>query len=281
MKKSKKFLFSLPTVLVLALTVAIPGFAQAEEKKAEEKAEASGPLMNIKVSPYTKRPTEDAKTVAEGRVVYENSCIFCHGVEGTGDGPVSTYLSKDMAPQPRDFTAGIYKFRSTASGELPMDEDLYRTITRGVPGYMPGFVGLSPTDRWKLVYYIKSLSEEFKEVEEIEAITVVGSAIPSTAVSVNKGYEVYQEFKCWECHGGGGMGDGKKAPDLKDDWDYPLPPRNLTMLNSFKNGSEPAELYLTIMAGLDGGAMPSYADFFEGEEDKAWHLINYIRSLSQ
>jgi len=277
MNKSKKFLFSLPTVFVLALTVAVPATLQAEEEKADEQ---KGPLMNIKVSPYTKRPTEDAKSVAEGREVYENSCIFCHGVEGAGDGPVATYLSKDLAPQPRDFTSGIYKFRSTASGEMPMDEDLFRTVTRGVPGFMPGFVGLSPTDRWKVVYYIKSLSEDFKDAEP-EAIAVVGSAIPSTAVSINKGYEVYQQFKCWECHGGGGMGDGKKAPDLKDDWDYPLPPRNLTQLRSYKNGSEPIDVYRTIMAGLDGGAMPSYADFFEGEEENAWHLVNYIRALSQ
>lgn len=276
MNKSKKFLLSLPTVFVLALTVSVPAVSQAEEDKAESK----GPLMDIDVSPYKKRPAEDGKSVAAGREIYENSCIFCHGPDGEGDGPVATFLSKDLAPQPRDFTSGIYKFRSTASGEMPMDEDLFRTVTRGVPGFMPGFEGLSPVDRWKVVYYIKSLSAEFKEAEP-EAIAVVGSAIPSTAVSVNKGYEVYQQFKCWECHGGGGLGDGKKAPDLKDDWDYPLPARNLTMLNSYKNGSEPADLYRTIMAGLDGGAMPSYADFFEGEEENAWHLVNYIRSLSQ
>jgi len=26
--------------------------------------------------------------------------------------------------------------------------------------------------------------------------------------------------------------------------------------------------------------MPSYSDFFEGEEDKVWDLVNYILSLS-
>ncbi len=278
MNNSKKCLFSLPTVFMLALTVTVSGVSQATEKSADEN---TGALMNIKVSPYTKRPLEDKNTVAEGRLIYENACIFCHGVEGTGDGPVATYLSKDLAPQPRDFTSGIYKFRSTASGELPMDEDLYRTITRGVPGFMPGFVGLSPGDRWKLVYYIKSLSEDFKDAEPPEAITVGAGPIPSTGASISKGYKVYQEYKCWECHGGGGMGNGKKAPDLKDDWDYPLPPRNLTKLRSYKNGSDPVDIYRTIMAGFDGGAMPSYADFFEGEEENAWHLVNYIRSLSQ
>jgi len=277
MKKQIHFLLSLPVALILVLTVAAPPALLAAEGKAAKK---KGPLMSIKVSPYTKRPTENKKSIAQGRDIYENACIYCHGVKGEGDGPVATFLSKDLAPQPRDFTSGIYKFRSTASGELPMDEDLYRTITRGIPGFMPGFAGLTPTDRWKVVYYIKSLSDEFKG-EKPEVIKMVGTAIPSSAVSINKGYKVYQEFKCWECHGGGGRGDGKKAPDLKDDWGYLLPPRNLVLLSSYKNGSEPADLYRSIMAGLDGGAMPSYADSFEGDEVNAWHLINYIRSLSR
>ena len=33
-----------------------------------------------------------------------------------------------------DFTKGLYKFRTTNSGELPTDEDLFRTISRGIPG---------------------------------------------------------------------------------------------------------------------------------------------------
>jgi len=127
MNNSKTMLLSLPTIFALFLTVAVSGVSQAGEKNADE---TTAPLMNIKVSPYTKRPPENKNTVAEGRAIYEKACIFCHGVEGAGDGPVATYLSKDMAPQPRDFTSGMYKFRSTASGELPMNEDLFRTRQR-------------------------------------------------------------------------------------------------------------------------------------------------------
>jgi len=112
------------------------------------------------------------------------------------------FLSKDLAPQPRDFTAGIYKFRSTASGEMPLDDDLFRTVTRGVPGFMPGFIGMSTTDRWNVVYYLKSLSEDFKNAEEPEAINIVGGPIPINSFSVAKGYKVFQDFKCWECHAG-------------------------------------------------------------------------------
>lgn len=274
MSKQRHFLYSLSAAMLLSLAAGSYGVAQAAEKKADT------PPLPIKVSPYTRRPAENADNVAAGKRLYDKACVYCHGVKGKGDGPVAFYLSRDTAPRPRDFTSGIFKFRSTASGELPMDEDIFRTITRGVTGYMPAFEGLAPTDRWKLVYYVKSLYADFKGAEP-EAIKVVGKPIPSTATSIHRGYQVYQTFKCWECHGGGGRGNGKKAPDLKDDWDFPLPPRDLTRLRSFKNGSEPGDMYRSIMAGLDGGAMPSYADFFAGSEEDVWHLINYIRFLSE
>ncbi len=271
MKMMKRFAVLGSSFATLALLLAGP--LQAAEE------DGAGKVMPIKVSPYKDRPPENAESVAAGKEIYIRSCIFCHGSRGEGKGPVAYFLSRDTAPHPRDFTSGIYKFRSTASGELPLDEDLFRTVTFGVPGFMPSFVGLDPADRWKVIYYVKSLNPDFKEAQP-EAVKVVGSPVPSTAVSVHNGYRVYQEFKCWECHGGGGQGDGKKAIDLKDDWGFLLPPRDLTARTSFKNGSRKEDLYRTIMAGLDGGAMPSYADFFEGEEEKVWDLINFILSLS-
>lgn len=261
-----------------AITLAgVPGTAQAAEKKGDAKAEKK--VMAIVPSQYKKRPPENAATVKEGRALYDASCVFCHGTNGMGKGPVTFFLSRETGPHPRDFTAGVYKFRSSLSGELPTDEDLYRTITRGISGFMPGFNGLKPEQRWKLVYYLKSLYEDFKEYKP-ELIKVVGYPVPSTAASIKRGYDTYQKFKCWECHGGGGEGDGEKAFDLVDDWGYLLPPQNLTMPSAFKNGRRPEDLYRTIMGGLDGGAMPSFGDFLEGEEIEAWHLVNYILSLS-
>lgn len=261
--------FSL-AIFVFLLT-GMPQTAFSQERKTT--------AMSIPVDPMTQRPVENESSVNEGGKIYRVSCIYCHGVEGAGDGPVAYFLSRDTGPHPRDFTSGIYKFRSTPSGYLPADEDIFRTISVGVKGFMPSFAGLSVSDRWKLVYYLKSFYPEFQD-EETDYLEIVGSTIPQTAASVARGYQVYQQFKCWECHGSSGIGDGEKAADLRDDWDFPLPPQNLTMPSSFKNGSDQIDLYRTIMGGLDGGAMPSYADSFAGEEEDAWHLINYINSIS-
>ena len=71
-----------------------------------------------------------------GKAVYEKWCMNCHGAEGAGDGPGADYFT----PRPRDFTFGLYKIRSTGSGQLPTDEDLIRTVSEGIPGTgMPGW----------------------------------------------------------------------------------------------------------------------------------------------
>src|SRR5207247_2095034 len=69
--------------------------------------------------------TEDL--IARGKEEFEEHCIGCHGVRGDGNGLAATFLF----PRPRDFTIGVFKFRSTPSGSLPTDGDLFRTITRG------------------------------------------------------------------------------------------------------------------------------------------------------
>lgn len=231
-------------------------------------------------SSHTGRPLENAQAIAAGRDLYTRACSHCHGTKGTGKGPVAYFLSRDTAPRPRDFTAGVFKFRSTPSGDLPTDEDLMRTITHGIPGYMPAYTGLNFKDRWRLVYYLKSLYAGFKE-QHPKAIPLVGTPTPATPNSLQRGHRVYQQLKCWECHGDNAQGDGNKAAKLKDDEGLPLPPSDLTRTSTLKNGAAPVDLYRSIMAGLDGGAMPSYQDSFEDKEDDIWHLINYLESLSR
>lgn len=263
----------------LIFLAALSLIASASPILAAEKSKAKPSPMDIKVSKHTKRPVATRQNIAQGKRIYQNACVLCHGEKGDGKSAVAYFMGRETGPHPRDFTYGVYKFRSTVSGDLPTDDDLFRTVTKGVPGFMPGFQGLSPRDRWLVIDYIKSLSPDFADAKP-ELIKVVGSPIPSTAGSIQRGYKVYQQFKCWECHGAGGLGDGKKAPDLVDDWNLRLPPQNLTMPSAFKNGQRPEDLYRTIMGGLDGGAMPSYGDFLEGNEQNAWHMVNYILSLS-
>lgn len=220
--------------------------------------------------------------VQEGRIIYERSCLICHGATGKGNGPAAFYNSAYSASRPRDFTVGNYKFRSTVSGSLPLDQDLFRTITNGIPGYMPSFNGLSPEQRWQVVAYIKTFYSGFQE-ETPEAIGLVGPPIPSTAESVQRGKALFEQMDCSSCHGKQARGDGKVAlaGNLKDSRGLPISPNNLTNRTGWKNGRTARDVVRTLFTGLDGTPMPSYESQLAGHEDDAWHLANYILSLSR
>jgi mono/diheme cytochrome c family protein len=72
-----------------------------------------------------------------GRRVYLEQCAICHGEHGDGRG----HAAPHFATPPRDLTSGRYKIRSRGSGQLPTDDDLVRTIRRGLPG-----TGMVPQD---------------------------------------------------------------------------------------------------------------------------------------
>jgi DMSO reductase family type II enzyme heme b subunit len=227
-------------------------------------------------------PTETVAMTPEiveaGRQLYTERCSFCHGVAGAGDGAVADYLD----PRPRDLTSGIYKFRTTGTGELPMDEDIFRVITRGVPGTaMPSWTEvLTEDERWQLVHYIKTFCEDFEYLTEedyVEMRITVGAELASTAETVAKGEELYRNMKCWECHGDRGRGDGPASGTHTDDWGYPIWPFNLTQGWQYRGGSTAKDIYIRFTTGISGTPMPSYADNLSDEE--RWQLAHYIRTL--
>ncbi|MFQ5530881.1 MAG: ethylbenzene dehydrogenase-related protein, partial [Gemmatimonadota bacterium] len=227
------------------------------------------------------RPDTSAAMVEAGKILYADRCWFCHGEDGLGDGPVAPYLW----PRPRDFTMGSYKLRTTESGELPTDEDLYRTISLGLPGTaMPAWESvLTPQERWQLVAYLKTFAADLFEDEAFDPYQFIVDLpdMPggSTDSLIARGSRVFEEADCWECHGYGGRGDGEKAAELTDDWDFPIQPANLRLGWKFKGGTTAAEAYLRLSGGLDGTPMPSYAETLSEEE--RWQLAAFVASLAQ
>ena len=227
------------------------------------------------------KPEDNRVTRENGRVIYERSCLFCHGAAGKGDGPAGWFLGRYSSPRPRDFTIGEYKFRTTASGEAPTDQDLFRTLTRGIPGFMPSFAGLSAEDRWAVIAYIKSFSDVFQQ-EAAKPLSIGLPSIPSSAESLETGETLYRSLECFVCHGPSGGGDGPlaEAGSLRDGGGLRIAATDLTNRASYKNGASPRDIYRTLLTGLNGTPMPSYAGQFVGKEEQLWHVVNYILSLS-
>jgi len=220
---------------------------------------------------------------AEGREVYGRYCVGCHGEAGDGRGPAAAML----ITKPRDFTKGVFKFRTTPTGTLPTDDDLLRVLARGVyRTSMPEWSLLPDRQRRALVAYVKSF---YAEWEERGAGTPIALPRPpadlATAARVARGKELYAMLECSTCHGEGGHGDGPSAKTLQPDvWGNPQHPFDFTK-GRLKSGAGVEDIYRTFMTGLNGTAMPSYADIFaepDGEnvkEGDAWNLVAYIVSL--
>ncbi len=210
--------------------------------------------------------------LARGNAIYQHMCVFCHGSDGNGGGPAMGFLY----PWPRDFRTGIFKFRSTPTGTLPRDEDIYRTIVNGIPGTsMPNWSdALSPEDTWALVNLIKSFSPRFFNEKPGDPVEVKepGSATPE---SIARGKELYVKNKCTHCHGMSGKGDGRLAESLMDAWKHAVFVHDITNPSYFKAGSTGKDVYRTLSTGLDGTPMESYAQLSDQER---WDLTHFIRS---
>jgi cbb3-type cytochrome c oxidase subunit III len=216
---------------------------------------------------------------AKGKIVYDKWCAGCHGEKGDGNGDGATA----MLPRPRDFTRGVYKIRTTASGEIPTDDDLMHVIAEGMPGTaMPAWKEkLSDQERRDLVAYVKSFSSFFasSQAKPIQLSKDPGGGDNA----ITDGKATFTKLECAKCHGMAGRGDGKSAPTLKDDWGHPIHAQDLTENWKFRGGSDVQSIYTRLRTGLDGTPMPSFADAIDQKlisDEQLWHVAAYVKSLS-
>src|ERR1700751_4105771 len=238
--------------LGLAVSVGVPGFAQQAH------------VGNL------------TGHAADGKKLYRRFCVGCHGPLGDGNGENAQWID----PKPRDFTAATFKCRSTPTGTLPTDQDLYNSVGRGFyNSNMPHWDALTDQNRIDLVAYIKTFSPRWKTEKPGDPIPVP----PEPAVtmqSIAHGNELFQKMECWKCHGQQGRGDGPSAATLTDSKDQPIRPYNFADASSdsrFKCGSTNQDLYRIFMTGVDGTPMPSFADVIQPND--AWDLVHYLRIL--
>jgi cytochrome c oxidase cbb3-type subunit 2 len=173
--------------------------------------------------------------------------------------------------------AATFKCRSTPTGTLPLDSDLYNSIGRGFNfTNMPSWIALTAQNRADLVAFIKTFSARWVAEKPGDPIAMPGEP-KLTVESIKHGSELFQKLECWKCHGQEGRGDGPSASTLTDSNDQPIRPYNFTSDNRSKCGRTNADLYKIFMTGLDGTPMPSFADVVKPED--AWDLVHYLRTL--
>ena len=210
-----------------------------------------------------------------GGELYQRYCVSCHGPDGDGNGESAPYLD----PKPRDFTKAVFKCRSTPSGTLPLDSDLYDTISRGVHSSgMPSWKPLTRQERADLVAYVKSFSPRFVE-EKLETPVPVPAEPATSSESVKRGAELFQTMNCFLCHGKEGRGNGPSAASLTDSKGFPIRPFDLTSGKQTKCGNSDSGIFRDLMTGIDGTPMPSFADALR--PDQVWDLVHFIATLRE
>ena len=228
-----------------------------------------------------------AEQIEAGKRVYFTKCVWCHGVEGAGDGPGAVRLW----PRPRNFNAGTFKIRHTASGQLPLiDVDLFATVTHGLPGSaMPPWEGiLTEQQRRDVLAFVTTQlvqdrewqDEEFEEFFVLDLEHLEPTA--ATPDSIRRGAELVVEKKCIECHGLEGRGDGN-AFNLKDDWGFSIQPADWHKCWNFRGSRQDPynvrNIFRTFSTGLNGTPMPSFAD--NTSVDERWDIANYVNALCE
>jgi mono/diheme cytochrome c family protein len=84
-------------------------------------------------------------SLAAGQKIYVKRCVACHGKTGNGDGPDAA----DLGIHPAKLSDGLIRGQT--------DGELFWKITVGKKP-MPNYVSrLSPTDRWNVINYLRSL----------------------------------------------------------------------------------------------------------------------------
>ncbi len=204
--------------------------------------------------------------------IYQRQCAVCHGSAGRGDGPAAGLL----APRPRDFTVGVYKFRSTPSGSLPALDDVVATIRRGLPGTSMAAYGtiLTPDEIQGVARFVLSLAPPTSRVGPAIALDHPPADSPEARL---RGAALYEQLACAGCHGRDGHLPSWRPP--REGPGGPAPPADLREPWAFRGGHEAGDIARRILTGLDGSTMPGFAGAITARD--AWNIAYHVRSLAR
>lgn len=269
--------------------------------------ETSRAVTGLKDEIKTRRASMD------GKALYAFRCAACHGEQGAGDGPAAEFLY----PQPRDFSLGLFKYKTSPGTLPPRDEDLFEVIKHGLTGTgMPGWSSLlSDAQINSLIPVIKSfditgawapegaddeafddagryLKTDFRVIADAEPLD---GRIAYSEESLVRGRKVFEKT-CQQCHGEAGRGNITTGKRLEDDWGKRIWPRDLTKPWSWRitdvaagdNARDEtiARIYQRLSIGIPGTPMPAHRAVEEANEDplsteQRWDVANYVYSLRE
>lgn len=211
--------------------------------------------------------------------IYTKRCAQCHGIDGDGLGVAAEF----MFPAPRDFTIGLFKYKTTdADSEFPSDTDLRDTIRDGLTGTaMPAWKSiLTDTEIDALIEKIKVFG--YWDGETPEDLGLNPIEMPTMPVVTPEllalGQEKFETI-CADCHGPEGRGNITSGKRLADDNGVRIWPRNLTRPETWRVTMEVADVFQRLSVGIPSSPMPEHTTALDA--DTRWAVANYVMTLRE
>jgi mono/diheme cytochrome c family protein len=111
----------------------------------------------------------DARSLENGRKLYQINCAVCHGANGMGVGPAVRYGM-----------AGIALVNDVARGRT--DGYIWGMIRNG-RGLMPPYNRIEELERWDVVNYVRGLQGRYQVDTTMAAPGVTGNALPGASLT--------------------------------------------------------------------------------------------------
>ncbi len=211
-------------------------------------------LFLILLALYATTASANPPPAYEGRKLYVSYCLLCHGVEGSGDGP----LAKAMKISPANLTTTVRSRSDTILTKIITGQgkqtitgrDRHNLLSETMPEWKDVF---DESQIQALIAYLRFLSRKKHDL--------MGDP--------EQGFELYQKY-CQVCHGVEGDGDGIMTNLIGI---MPMDHTNPNETNSLDN----QELMSSIVDGK-GRYMPAWKGILSQSDVEA--LVSYIRLLS-
>jgi high-affinity iron transporter len=101
-------------------------------------------------------PKKTPELLTQGKKLYEQNCVTCHGPKGDGKGQLGAVLK----PPPQDFNRPLSQW-TYSKGDL---KKVFEVITKGIPNTsMVKWDQLSEQERWALVYFVEGFAAPSKK----------------------------------------------------------------------------------------------------------------------
>lgn len=208
-------------------------------------------------------PIWEAAGLQEGKELYVNYCLTCHGCAGNGLGSYAGTLIVTPA-----------NFKQEPFRSMP-DDQWFWHVSEGVQGTVmpPWKESLSEEQRWKVIRYVQQvfarpIMHDPDEGDPSGAYANLTNPQPLTVEVLDGGKAIFTR-ECMVCHGDAGRGGGPYREGLQ-----PGPP-------DFGDGSygdyTDSDYFWRISEGVPWSAMPAWK--LQYSEEDRWKVVHYIRAI--